>query len=217
MKIVIMGCGRVGILLAKILDSEGHKVAVIDRDSLAFDDLCEDFQGHMITGNGIDADVQREAGTADADAFVTATRDDNTNIMAAQVAKEIFGVPRVVARIYDSEREHIFHELGLKTICPVTVGAFQIRNAILADTLRRTPLETTNNLELIEAALPEDLDGKKVRDIPSPGEVRVVALEREGLSMIPNGDTSLKSGDTITIVISRDVMPRLQALLGIKA
>ncbi len=212
-----MGCGRVGVLLARILDSEGHKVAVIDRDSQAFGGLCEEFQGRMIAGNGIDADVQREAGMAEADAFVAATRDDNTNIMAAQVAKEIFGVFKVIARIYDSEREHIFHELGLKTICPVTVGAFQIRNAILADTLRRIPLEAANNLELIETALPEGLDGKKVRDIQSPGEIRVVALEREGLSIIPGGDTLLKSGDTITIVISRDVMPRLQALIGIKA
>lgn len=216
MKIVIMGCGRVGVLLARILDSEGHEVSVIDRDVLAFDDLCQGFQGRMVTGNGIDADVQREAGAEGADAFVAATRDDNTNIMAAQVAREIFGIPKVVARIYDPDREHIFNELGLETICPVTVGAFQIRNAILAGALRRTPLEA-GNLELIETALPEGLDGRSVRDIQSPGEVRVVALQREGLSMIPVGDTKLKSGDVMTVVISRDVLPRLQAMLGIEA
>lgn len=121
MKIVIMGCGRVGSHLAARLDREGHTVSVVDTNQKAFDRLPADFGGTTVLGTGIDEDVLREAGIAEADAFVAMTEGDNRNIMASQVAREMFKVPEVVTRIYDPVREEIYRALGLHTICPTTI------------------------------------------------------------------------------------------------
>ena len=121
MRIVIMGCGRVGSQLAAQLYREGHTVSVIDMSAKAFVRLPDDFGGLTVIGTGIDEDVLRSAGIEAADAFVAVTEGDNRNIMAAQVAREIFGIPEVVARIYDPGREAIYRELGIDTICPTTL------------------------------------------------------------------------------------------------
>ena len=124
MKVVIMGCGRVGSELAITLDREGHEVTAIDVNPYQFTRFLPDsFGGRKITGNGIDQDVLRRAGIEEADAFVAVTAGDNRNVMAAQIAKHIFGVERVVSRIYDPIREQMYHNLGLRTISPTKVGA----------------------------------------------------------------------------------------------
>jgi len=130
MRVVILGCGRIGAYLAKTLVEEGHQVAVIDKSSVAFKRLGAHFPGNVITGTGIDEDVLRQAGIEQADAFVAVTNGDNTNVMAAQVAKEVFGVPRVICRIYDPLREEIYRALGLQTICPTLWGATQIKSML---------------------------------------------------------------------------------------
>jgi len=132
MRVVIMGCGRSGAYLARKLVAEGHHVTVIDRTSASFKRLGPDFAGDLVVGTGIDEDVLRQAGIEQADAFVAVTNGDNTNVMAAQVAKEVFGVPRVVCRIYDPLREEIYRTLGLETICPTLWGVNRIRE-ILGD------------------------------------------------------------------------------------
>jgi trk system potassium uptake protein len=121
MRVVIMGCGRVGSQLAAQLFREGHTVSVVDTTQKSFQRLPEDFGGLLVIGTGIDEDVLRTAGIEGADAFVAVTEGDNRNIMAAQVAREIFGVPQVLVRIYDPGREAIYRELGLDTICPTTL------------------------------------------------------------------------------------------------
>ena len=131
MRIVIMGCGRVGARLALMLDREGHQVAVIDLNVEALNRLEADFHGTTIVGTGIDEDVLKSAGIEQADAFLALTSSDNPNIMAAQIASHIFKVPRVITRIYDPAREDTFHEIGLETICPTTIVAARIHQAIL--------------------------------------------------------------------------------------
>lgn len=126
MHIVIVGCGRVGATLATMLDHAGHSVAIVDQADTAFQRLPKDFSGQTILGTGIDEDVLREAGIEHADAFAAVMTADNRNIMAAQVAKHIFGVKKVVCRIYDPLREETYRELGLETICPTTIGARMI-------------------------------------------------------------------------------------------
>src|SRR3990170_2564731 len=134
MKIVIMGCGRVGSELAATLDREGHDVAVLDMNAYQFDRfLPETFGGRRITGNGIDQDTLRRAGIEEADAFVAATQGDNRNVMAAQIAKHIFGVERVVCRIYDPIREQMYRRLGLRTICPTREWARLLKEALEAE------------------------------------------------------------------------------------
>ncbi len=120
MKVVIMGCGRVGARIASILDHNGHDVSVVDTDPRAFRRLAPDFGGQTIIGTGIDEDVLRSAGIEDATAFIAVTNGDNRNIMAAQVARHVFNVPEVICRIYDPVREDTYRRLGLTTVCPTT-------------------------------------------------------------------------------------------------
>jgi trk system potassium uptake protein len=128
MKIVILGCGRTGARLALDLVAEGHQVTVIDSSPAAFDRLSIDFQGDTVLGTGIDEDVLRQAGINEADVFVATTNGDNTNVMAAQVAREVFRVPQVICRIYDLGREEFYRDkIGLTTISPTRLGVHAIR------------------------------------------------------------------------------------------
>lgn len=131
MKIVILGCGRVGALLATLMDREGHTVAIIDQSSDAFQRLPGEFGGSLFVGNGVDEEVLLRAGITEADAFAAVTNGDNRNIMASQIAREIFKVKKVVCRIYDPMREETYREMGLETICPTQVGAQMLFDAIL--------------------------------------------------------------------------------------
>lgn len=130
MRVVILGCGRVGATLASVLDAEGHEVTIIDRNSDQFRRLDPDFGGTAVVGTGIDQDIMRRAGIEQADVFIATTNGDNTNLMAAQIAKHVFGVPRVVARTYDPVREETFRGLGVETYCPTTLGVSKIRQLI---------------------------------------------------------------------------------------
>ena len=131
MKVVIMGCGRVGARIATILDHNGHAVSVIDTDPRAFRRLAADFKGDTVIGTGIDEDVLRLAGIETARAFVAVTNGDNRNIMAAQVARLMFHVPEVVCRIYDPVREDAYRRLGLTTVCPTTTISAQILDHVI--------------------------------------------------------------------------------------
>jgi trk system potassium uptake protein TrkA len=129
-KIVILGCGRVGATLATMMDRAGHQVSVIDYSNEAFRRLDSKFNGDTIVGNGVDEEVMIRAGIKDADAFAAVTNGDNRNIMASQIAKEIFKVKKVVCRIYDPIRESTYNELGLETICPTVIGAQMLFEAL---------------------------------------------------------------------------------------
>jgi trk system potassium uptake protein TrkA len=130
MRVIILGCGRVGSKLASVLDAEGHEVTIIDLNADQFRRLGPDFKGTAMVGNGIDEDVLRRAGIEQADAFVAVTNGDNRNIMASQVVKLVFNVPKVVTRIYDPVREDTYHAIGLETICPTTIGALTIKKVL---------------------------------------------------------------------------------------
>ncbi|GAC1357153.1 MAG: hypothetical protein PVS3B1_06130 [Ktedonobacteraceae bacterium] len=131
MKIVILGCGRVGATLATQLEQAGHKIAIIDSQSEAFQRLGPKFKGETITGNGVDEEVLKRAGIETADAFAAVTNGDNRNIMASQIAREIFHIKKVVCRIYDPLRESTFKELGLETICPTKIISGMVSDALI--------------------------------------------------------------------------------------
>ncbi len=130
MNIVILGCGRVGALLATQLDNVGHAVTIVDSSNDAFQRLDPEFKGDKVTGNGVDEEVLRRAHVENADAFIAVTNGDNRNIMASQIAKQLFKVNKVLCRIYDPLRESTYRELGLETFCPTLVGANLLFNAI---------------------------------------------------------------------------------------
>jgi len=132
-KIVILGCGRVGATLATMMDREGHTVSVIDYSNEAFRRLEPDFGGTTVIGNGVDEEILIRAGIKEADAFAAVTNGDNRNIMASQIAKEIFNVKKVVCRIYDPIRQSTYNELGLEAICPTVIGAQMLFKALSSD------------------------------------------------------------------------------------
>lgn len=137
MKVVIVGCGRVGSRLASSLNQKGHEVTLIDRDPGSFSRfvnrgvLGPDYRGSAVVGDGTDAELLRRAGVEEADAFVAVTEGDNRNIMAAQIAQHVFSVPRVVCRIYDPIREEAYRNMGLNTFCPTIEGANSVSQMIL--------------------------------------------------------------------------------------
>ncbi len=146
MKIIIMGCGRVGGRLASLLDEDGHEVTVLDTDTYSFRWLPASFGGTALFGNGIDEEALKKAGIEDADMFVALTQGDNRNVMACQIAKHIFNVPRVMCRIYDPLREEMYSALGLETISPTKIFA-----QLLREKIGQKP----------EAEVPEKKEGKK--------------------------------------------------------
>jgi len=123
MKVIIMGCGRVGARLAGLLDTDGHAVTILDTDAYSFRRLPPEFGGTALIGNGINKEALKKAGIEEADAFVAVTQGDNRNVMATQIAKHIFNVPKVVCRIYDPLRQELYSTLGLETISPTTIFA----------------------------------------------------------------------------------------------
>jgi trk system potassium uptake protein TrkA len=130
MKVVIVGCGRVGSRLAAMMDAEGHEVTILDVEPYSFRRLPKTFKGTAMVGNGLDEDTLKKAGIEKADAFVAVTEGDNRNVMAAQIAKHIFNVPKVVCRIYDPIREEMYQNLGLETISPTKIGAELLKKVI---------------------------------------------------------------------------------------
>jgi trk system potassium uptake protein TrkA len=130
MNVVIMGCGRVGARLAELLEADGHAVTMVDTDYDSFRRLPTGFHGTALLGNGLDQEVLKKAGIEEADAFVAVTQGDNRNIMAAQIAKHIFNVPKVTCRIYDPLRRDLFHTLGLEAISPTTVFAQMLKEKL---------------------------------------------------------------------------------------
>jgi trk system potassium uptake protein TrkA len=130
MRIVILGCGRVGARIAARLDSEQHTVSIIDSAAEAFERLPADFRGLVVLGEGIDFDVLREARIERADAFCALSDNDNTNIMASEIAREVFHIERVITRMYDPVRSDTFKALGLETFCPTRIGVSKIERLI---------------------------------------------------------------------------------------
>jgi trk system potassium uptake protein TrkA len=134
MRILIVGCGRVGGLLAGRLVENGNDVSIVDANSRSFRRLPEKFPGRVVLGTGIDEDVLRTAGIEQANVFVAVTQDDNTNIMSAQIARNVFGIDRVILRIYDQARAAVYRQLGLTVICPTTTVAGMIEEEVLRST-----------------------------------------------------------------------------------
>ncbi len=130
MKVIIMGCGRVGAQLAGLLDADGHSVTILDTNPYSFRRLPSDFNGTALVGNGIDEESLKKAGIEEADAFVAVTQGDNRNVMAAQIAKHIFNVPRVICRIKDPLRQELYSTLGLETFTPTTVFAQMLKEKL---------------------------------------------------------------------------------------
>ncbi|MGE5554398.1 MAG: potassium channel family protein [Betaproteobacteria bacterium] len=215
MQVVVIGCGRVGAMLASALSGEGHDVVVIDRHREAFASLGSEFNGETVVGTGIDEDVLRRAGIEEADACAAVTNDDNTNIMAAQVAKHVFQVPKVVARIYDPAREATYHQLGLETVSTTHMGVTVIRNLLMTNGLRRRGTLGAGETDLVEAVVREALAGKTVSEVELPGVFRIAAVVREGHAAAAEPTTVLAAGDVVVAAVCTKAMKQVKERLGL--
>jgi trk system potassium uptake protein len=209
--IVIMGCGRVGAALAQTLEQQGHTVAVVDQDPTAFRRLGSGFGGRRVTGVGFDQDTLREAGIEEAGAFAAVSSGDNSNIIAARVAREMFGIENVAARIYDPRRAEVYQRLGIPTVATVRWTADQMLRRLLpsgAEPLWRDP---SGGVQLAEVHTSPAWVGHKVSKLQEETGVRVAFLTRLGEAMLPTSETVLQEGDLVHVMMRTDEVEKVEA------
>jgi trk system potassium uptake protein len=214
MRVIILGCGRVGEQVARLLDAEGQEVIVIDSDARALHSLGPEFKGRTVQGIGFDRDVLIKAGVEEADAFAATSSSDNVNIIAARIARNIFHVPRVIACLYDPRRAEIYQRLGLLTISSTTWGAERIRELLTHSDLDPILTFGSGNVCILTIEVPPHLCGRLVKDLNIPGEVIVTAITRKDQAFIPLTGTDFRAGDSIHLSVLASSMRRLKELLG---
>lgn len=213
MKVIIVGCGRVGAELANLLNREGHQVSVVDRDESSFKRLSPSFKGKKIVGLGFDREVLIQAGIENADALAAVTSGDNHNIVSALVARRFFHVPKVIARIYDEERARLYWKMGIPTVAPVTWAVRRIKDYLFHSEIRETHAFGNAEMRLMELDLPLGWEGKSVKEVNVAGEMMVVAIERKGKAMFPREGTKLQKGDVLHLVVASDYLTHLEELI----
>lgn len=215
MYVIIVGCGRVGAELANILQREGHNVVIIDKNADSFKRLVGSFNGITLVGNGFDLETLQEAGIEKADAFCAVTNGDNTNIMSAQVAKKIFKVPKVIARIYDPKRAEIYRSLGIDTLSGTLLFAAMIRDKLIESHFTGYLIET-GELGVLEILVGENLMGKRVKELNLVDELLVVTLiKRKKGPFIPREDTLLEKGDVLLALVKTTALNKVKQLYKI--
>lgn len=208
-----MGCGRVGATLATSLEKRGHEVAIIDTDERAFRRLDKTFSGHRIKGVGFDRDVMRRAGVPNAYAFAAVSSGDNSNIIAARVARETFGVKRVVARIYDPGRAEIFERLGIPTVATVRWAADQTLHHMLPQGATPDYFDPSGKLVLAQVHVNNMWVGRTFTEIEEFGNARVAFVTRLGEAQLPTPATVYQENDEVHLLTERGTLPELEQRL----
>jgi trk system potassium uptake protein TrkA len=201
---VIMGCGRVGASLARAIERAGHDVAVVDQDETAFRRLGASFEGERVVGIGFDRETLRRAGIEDAYAFAAVSSGDNSNILAARVAREKFGVENVVARIYDPGRAEIYQRLGIPTVATVKWTSDQVLRRLLPQGHVPEYTDPSGRLALAEMPVNPAWVGRRIGELESASHGRIAYLTRLGEGLIPGPDTVYQEGDLVHLVVAHD-------------
>lgn len=215
MKIIVVGCGRNGSGLAQLLSKTGHSITVIDSDAAAFVNLGQDFKGKTIEGVGFDREVLMQAKIDRTDALAAFTSSDESNAVIARIAREVYHVPKVVARLYDREKAEIYKHLGIQTLSSTTWG---IKRA--ADLLTYTALDAvfsfgSGDVELVRLEVPSLIAGRKVHDLTVLGDIHVVAIERDNKTILPTSGTVFQRRDILYIAAAVSSGGQLKKLLGL--
>jgi trk system potassium uptake protein len=209
--IVIMGCGRVGSTLAHILEDRGNTVAVIDQDPEAFRRLRPSFKGDRVTGMGFDRDVLARAGIERADGFAAVSSGDNSNIIAARVARETFGVAQVAARIYDPRRAEVYERLGIPTVATVRWTADQMLRKLLPGGAEPLWRDATGKLVLTQVSVSPKWIGEPVKLAEAAAGARVAYIDRLGEAIVPQPGTVLQEGDVVHVIAKESELDRVVA------
>jgi trk system potassium uptake protein TrkA len=213
MHVVIMGCGRVGSELAARLQAAEHSVAVIDKNPNAFRSLRYGFKGEKVQGYGFDEDAQRQAGIERADAFAAVSSGDNSNIVAARLAREKFEVPRVVARIYDPRRAEIYQRLGIPTVATVKWTTDQVMRFLVPEQIASDWRDPTAELALLTVVLPPEWAGWRVEELEADGHRRVVGVTRIGHARIVTPGFLLQEGDQVHLAVDDKGLEELRPMV----
>ena len=214
MHVVIMGCGRVGSAIARELEAAGISVSIIDQSREAFRRLGGNFQGETVTGIGFDRDILIEAGIERADAFAALSDGDNSNILAARVAREVFGVKSVVARIYDPARAEIYQRLGIPTVATVSWTTDQIMRRLSPQGKASEWRDPSGSVQLCEIFVSRDWYGKPITLIEKSTPARVAFLTRLGTGVIPTEHTVLQEGDLIHVMVAEKDLAAVETTLS---
>ena len=204
-----MGCGRVGSTIAHILEDQGHSVAVIDQEAEAFRKLRSGFKGSKITGAGFNREILIEAGIAHADAFAAVSSGDNSNVIAARVARESFSVQNVVARIYDPRRAEVYQRLGIPTVATVRWTADQMLRRLLPEGSEPLWRDPTGTVVLAEIACSDAWLGEKVQSLEESARTRIAFISRLGEAMLPGPGTVLQEGDVLHVIAQEGDVDRI--------
>ncbi|MDD4909168.1 MAG: TrkA family potassium uptake protein [Candidatus Omnitrophica bacterium] len=214
MYVIIVGCGRVGSELARLLSTEGHNVVVIDKNEGAFARLGSSFNGLTLVGSGFDEKVLKSAGIDKAEAFCAVTNGDNTNLVSSQVAKKIFNVPKVIARVYDPTRAHIYQALGLDIISGTVLFAAMLRDKIIESKFSSYLIES-KDVGLLEIEAGKELVDKRVEELNIPGELIIASIRKIKEVIIPDKDTRVKLGDILMAVVSIKSLAKVRKIFNI--
>src|SRR4051812_3372938 len=209
-----MGCGRVGSALAQTLEQQGHTVAVVDQDPTAFRRLGPGFGGRRVTGVGFDQDTLREAGIEEAGAFAAVSSGDNSNVISARVAREMFGVDNVVARIYDSRRAEVYQRLGIPTVATVRWTADQILRRVLPEGAEPLWRDPTGTVILAEVAFHQGWIGVRAKAVEAAAGARMAFINRMGDALVPKDATVIQEGDVIHLVTAENDIDRVNKVLS---
>lgn len=210
---VIMGCGRVGATLAGSLEGRGHSVAVIDQNPDAFRRLDQEFAGKRVTGLGFDRETLVQAGVEDAYAFAAVSDGDNSNILAARVVRETYGVSNVVARIYDPQRAEIYQRLGIPTVATVRWTADQVLRRMLPMGATDEYRDASGQVVLTQVDVHPAWVGRSVATIEQLSGSRVAFVTRYGDGMLPGPETVLQENDVLHVLVLATDLPRVERVL----
>ncbi len=211
---MVVGCGRVGSGLAIALDDDGHSVAIIDQNPRAFRRLAETFGGQRLVGSGFDQDDLEAAGAKEADALAAVTSGDNTNILTVRIARENYGIARVVARIYDPRRAEIYQRLGIPTVATVPWTIDQVHRSLVPDPGHPEWVDATARLLLVERRLPEHWAGRTLGQLEAAGRIKLVAITRAGAPRLDASNLVGQEGDVLHLAVARDALGLLDERLG---
>ncbi|MEV7775892.1 TrkA family potassium uptake protein [Kitasatospora sp. NPDC086791] len=211
MHIVIMGCGRVGSALARALEKQGHSVAVVDQDPTAFRRLGAGFNGRRVTGVGFDQDTLREAGIEEAGAFAAVSSGDNSNIIAARVARENFGVENVAARIYDPRRAEVYQRLGIPTVATVRWTADQMLRRLLPSGAEPLWQDPSGGVQMAEVAYDPRWVGRRISLLEEASGARVAFVTRLGEGILPTPQMVVQEGDLVHVMLRRADLTAVEA------
>jgi trk system potassium uptake protein TrkA len=214
MKVIIVGCGKLGSGLANSLIKKGHRVTVIDNNPDAFELLGKDFKGETIVGIGFDRDILEQAQIHLADAIVACSKSDETNALIGRISKNIYKVPRVISRLYDPRRAEIYRSLGIQTISTTTWGVQRTIEMLSYGQLDSILTLGDSNVEMLRIETPALLIGRTVNELTVLGEIQVVAISRDNKTFLPTMGTALHKHDVIYIAALSTSVKKLKSMIG---